>query len=339
MNSKSILTACLTAGAVLSAGPLRAQEAASPAVEEVKKPEVAKPERAAEKAERKREHQGDHALEMKPFVGVMTRGVEAELRAQTRLQDGFGLLVIEVMPDSPASVAGIKVHDILTQFDDQKLVNMEQLMTLVRSHKKGDVVSFALISGGESKTVKVTLGEHEVSPDMLPMDRDGPNGWPTPHREWMEPSGGGEWRERMERFQDKMRAFQDRMRDWVNGGRRGEMPKPPVMEGEGRDEMRPARPEREREDRPEHRPHAEAEGQSENHSSANVVRRDETGEYRLHREDGDLVFTAKPNGGKEESWTLHGDEGLEKVPEHLRGMLKEMEEIHADLPAPKADRK
>lgn len=79
----------------------------------------------------------------------------------------------------------------------------------------------------------------------------------------MEPSGGGEWRERMERFQDKMRAFQDRMRDWVNGGRRGEMPKPPVMEGEGRDEMRPARPEREREDRPEHRPHAAADGHSE----------------------------------------------------------------------------
>ncbi|MCB1207910.1 MAG: PDZ domain-containing protein [Verrucomicrobiales bacterium] len=340
MKTRSILTACLAAGAVLPSAPLRAQEAVAPPVEEVKKPEVeaAKPEHPREKAEKKREHKNEHHAEMKPFVGVMTRSVEAELRAQTKLKDGFGLLVIEVMPGSPASEAGIKVHDILTRFDDQQLVNMEQLMTLVRSRQKGDKVSFVVISGGEEKTIAVTLGEHEVGPEMPPTGSRGSQGWPMgPHHEWMPPQEGNgkEMRERMERFQDRMRAFQDRMQDWVRGGRKGEMPKPPTMDGDAPRGIAPILPKPEREERAELR----AESHSEAHSSANVLRRDETGEYRLRREDGNLVFTAKPKDGKEQSWTLHGDQDREQIPEHLRGMLKELEEIHSDLPAPKGDRK
>ena len=64
------------------------------------------------------------------YLGVMTREVPPELRSQLGLAEGFGLLVDGVMPDSPATAAGIKEHDILVRFEDQQLVNIEQLMRL-----------------------------------------------------------------------------------------------------------------------------------------------------------------------------------------------------------------
>ena len=75
------------------------------------------------------------------YIGVLTREVPPELRSQLSLPEGFGLLVEEVMPDSPAQHAGLKVYDLLVKFEDQQLVSMEQLMLLVRVKKKGDVVN------------------------------------------------------------------------------------------------------------------------------------------------------------------------------------------------------
>ncbi|MBK8091629.1 MAG: PDZ domain-containing protein [Verrucomicrobiaceae bacterium] len=70
------------------------------------------------------------------YLGVLTRDVPEELRTQFSLAEGFGLLVEDVMPGSPAATAGLKHHDVLLKLADQQLVNAEQLLTLVRSHKK-----------------------------------------------------------------------------------------------------------------------------------------------------------------------------------------------------------
>jgi len=74
---------------------------------------------------------------------------------------GQGLMVEEVGPDSPAGKAGIKTHDILMKFDDQKLFTPEQFIKLIHSDKPGREVTFGLIREGKPQTVKVTLGERD----------------------------------------------------------------------------------------------------------------------------------------------------------------------------------
>jgi hypothetical protein len=103
------------------------------------------------------------AGEMEPgtFLGVETGPVSATLTAQLGLQDGAGLVVNHVVPDSPAAAA-LKQHDILLKLDDQLLIEQRQLQVLVRGHKDGDEVTLTFLRGGKPSTAKVKLAKHDV---------------------------------------------------------------------------------------------------------------------------------------------------------------------------------
>lgn len=80
------------------------------------------------------------------------------------LGEGRGVVVAEVSTDSPAEKAGLKPHDILINYDDQKLYSPEQLVKLVRHDKPGSSVTLKILRGGELQDVKVTLGQQAMSP-------------------------------------------------------------------------------------------------------------------------------------------------------------------------------
>jgi hypothetical protein len=281
---------------------------------------------------------GNPPQDQKPvtYIGVMTREVSPELRSQFSLPDGFGIMVDEVMPDSPAEHAGIKTHDILLKFEDQQLVNMDQLMLLVRAKKKGDVVNLTVISGGQEKQVSVTLGEH-VMPAMQPRPHQNFAGMPQNGMFFFngDPAQGGmrgfqnqskEFNEQMQRFQKEMKEYQQRIQEWARQGNNGAMPQPPVFnlpghqpqggKANGGAPMPPPNP---------------AVGNvqqfnfSEAHAATNITRRDDTGEYTLKTEDGKTTFTARPNNGKEQTWPVNNDAERNAVPQEFRDKLRMMD--------------
>src|SRR6476659_10127494 len=65
-----------------------------------------------------------------PFLGIVLGPVDESLAAQLNLQDGVGVLVRAVMPDSPAAKAGVQQHDVIRNFNDQLLINEPQLQAL-----------------------------------------------------------------------------------------------------------------------------------------------------------------------------------------------------------------
>ncbi len=95
------------------------------------------------------------------FLGVETSPVSATLTAQLGLQDGAGLVVNHVVPDSPAAGA-LKQHDILLKLDDQLLVEQRQLAVLIRNHKEGDEVTLTFLRTGKQTTAKVKLAKHDA---------------------------------------------------------------------------------------------------------------------------------------------------------------------------------
>lgn len=99
------------------------------------------------------------------YLGLAVSSLPAALTSQLpdTLGEGRGVLVIEVSPDSPAAKAGIKAHDVLVNYDEQKLFSPEQLIKLVRGDKPGREVTISLIRKGEAESVKVKLGERTAA--------------------------------------------------------------------------------------------------------------------------------------------------------------------------------
>jgi len=260
------------------------------------------------------------------YIGVLTRDVTPELRSQFSLPEGFGLMVEEIMPGSPAEQAGLKVHDILLKLDDQQLITMEQLMALVRARKKGEVVQLTRISGGKESQLPVTLGEH-LMPERT---QHGFGGWPQGGMPFLggDPARGSmygyqnqgkETQEQMERFQQEMREFQQRMQDWAKSDHSTPMPQVPRLNHQPLPRSGPAK-----------RPQPPGDNRQElnitqSHAANHITRRDDSGEYSLKTEDGRTTFTARPNGGTEQSWPVNNDTERKAVPEAFRDKVRMMD--------------
>jgi hypothetical protein len=268
------------------------------------------------------------------YIGVMTRDVSPELRSQFSLPEGFGIMVDEVMPDSPAQHAGIKTHDILLKFEDQQLVNMEQLMLLVRAKKKGDVVNITLISGGQEKQVPVTLGEHVMPavqhgrhPNFAGMPQNGVfffNGDPAQGGMHGFQKQGQEMNAQMQRFQKEMKEYQQRIQDWARQNNGAPMPQPPAFNMPGKPQPQPGHVNGIIQVQPSGG-NVQQFNFSEAHAATNITRRDDSGEYTLKTEDGKTTFTARPNNGKEQTWPVSNEAERNAVPPEFRDKLRMMD--------------
>jgi S1-C subfamily serine protease len=68
-------------------------------------------------------------------------------------------VVGEVIPDSPAERAGLRVGDVLLAVGDKATPTREQFAALVRAAKAGDRVTFSIRRGGRDLSVAVQLGQ------------------------------------------------------------------------------------------------------------------------------------------------------------------------------------
>ncbi|MBK1835085.1 PDZ domain-containing protein [Roseibacillus ishigakijimensis] len=108
-----------------------------------------------------REHKG-------PWLGVDLRWLEESTAAQlTNVPKGFGLLVDEVEPDSPAEAAGLQAHDVLWKLDDQLLANKWQLYALMKHTGVGNEAQLTVSRRGENINLAVTFATRPERHDEI----------------------------------------------------------------------------------------------------------------------------------------------------------------------------
>jgi hypothetical protein len=94
------------------------------------------------------------------WIGILGGPVTAALRSHLDIPENQGLLVREVVPDSPADKAGLKKYDVLLRANDNDLADMGQLMDLVRTTgKEQGQLSLEVLRRGQRETVWVTPAE------------------------------------------------------------------------------------------------------------------------------------------------------------------------------------
>jgi hypothetical protein len=96
------------------------------------------------------------------FLGIGAIEVPADVAAQLTLPPDTGLQIALVLPDSPATKAGLQESDVIQKFEDQILVTPRQFAVLIANRKEGDVVKLSIFRKGAPLEIPVTLGKRDV---------------------------------------------------------------------------------------------------------------------------------------------------------------------------------
>jgi len=114
------------------------------------------------------------------WLGLDCRPVPPVLRAQLKLPEDQGLVVQQIMPESPAAAAGIEQYDVLVKADGKPLRKLQDLIDAVDASKDKDL-ALEFIRGGKSTKIEAKPAKRPESQLPLP----GPGKVEELPHEWM----------------------------------------------------------------------------------------------------------------------------------------------------------
>ena len=93
--------------------------------------------------------------------------ITPELAAGLRLNIDSGVIVSDVVPDSPADKAGVKVQDIVTSIDGYPINNLPAVGTRLFMRSGGDKIKLGVQRGANRLTFSVPVVELQNDMDSL----------------------------------------------------------------------------------------------------------------------------------------------------------------------------
>jgi serine protease Do len=96
------------------------------------------------------------------WIGVSLQDLTEEMAESFGLDRPQGALVGQVMDDSPASRAGIKQGDLITEFEGREVKNVRDLRLWVTGETPGTTVDLKIMRNGRTTVIPIKLGELEA---------------------------------------------------------------------------------------------------------------------------------------------------------------------------------
>jgi serine protease Do len=114
-----------------------------------------------------REHGHVHRVE----IGAAVQEITPDLAEGLQLPQHWGVMVVDVKPDGPASAAGLKIQDIILLADDRRIQTLPSLSSALYLHRLDQVVKLEILratpTGSEKKILYVPAIEQHDQMDQL----------------------------------------------------------------------------------------------------------------------------------------------------------------------------
>ncbi|MBD3288316.1 Do family serine endopeptidase [candidate division KSB1 bacterium] len=96
------------------------------------------------------------------WLGISMRAVTETIAERFDLDRPKGVLINQVMEDSPAENAGLKSLDIILKIDDKKIDQTNEVQNTIALKNPGDTVTLTILRDGEQKEIRVKLGQRDT---------------------------------------------------------------------------------------------------------------------------------------------------------------------------------
>ena len=98
---------------------------------------------------------------VRSWLGVYIQPVEDKVARALNLSNRDGALVSDIVEDSPAEKAGLKIGDVIIEFNGEKIADPSHLKNIVSSTAPGNNSKVVIVRDGDWKTVYIKLEELE----------------------------------------------------------------------------------------------------------------------------------------------------------------------------------
>lgn len=126
-----------------------------------------------EKHEGKHEQQEGQAKQMPPanpnqgYFGAKFAQITDEKAEELGLDSQDGVVIMEILPDSPAARAGLKPDDVVKKLDDKDVDGVEAFVAVMRASKPDQQLKVSIIRDKKPEDLTVTLAKRPASMDAL----------------------------------------------------------------------------------------------------------------------------------------------------------------------------
>ena len=93
------------------------------------------------------------------YIGISLEGLSEQLGEYFGVKDGNGILITEVIEDSPAKKAGLKAGDVITKVDGETIADISDIQKVVRQKDEGEKVELTLLRNKKKKEFSVEVAE------------------------------------------------------------------------------------------------------------------------------------------------------------------------------------
>jgi serine protease Do len=96
---------------------------------------------------------------VRPYIGIVMQPVTDQIANYLNMPKAEGVLVRQVVDNSPAALAGLQRGDVIVSVDGSRVSDPETLQKRVRSKHVGDSVSLQIWSGKRMRTITLRIAE------------------------------------------------------------------------------------------------------------------------------------------------------------------------------------
>jgi membrane-associated protease RseP (regulator of RpoE activity) len=194
-----------SAWAISAQNPDRARQA-PPAPD---KPKVVTPDRGVKDNITSDKPARPHKARKRVYLGVYTVPVEdmsSRMRRRLQIKETEGVVVVEVMPDSPAEDAGLRHGDVITHVDGKRIENVEDLSKDLNQLGAGKEVKLSVIREGKKREMTAELEEG-------PAEAFSERGFGRGEAPEFDDQAANEGRQRIEQLERKISRLEKRLEE------------------------------------------------------------------------------------------------------------------------------
>jgi len=96
---------------------------------------------------------------VRPWLGIFMRDVDDKVASYLDLPFAEGVVITEIVPNSPAESAGLRKYDVIKKINGKKMISSGEVQKLIRESMPKDQITLLVHRDGHNVTVNARLGE------------------------------------------------------------------------------------------------------------------------------------------------------------------------------------